>query len=317
MARRFLFLVAVFALPAFAQRATQFRMSEAFVRSWAHQPVAEMRVMLACAGPVHQAKDDCELHVGAKLMDALVSDFPGVVLEPPNVCEDPQGHWRTTINELQGQECTGTGFIRVWPEHLKTGSGCSNPNHFLEVHPMTRLVCGSTTHDFTAMVYAGAALGYRTPTTVHAMEGLKLWVYRDGDTLDFDYCFGNPCKRGQASNFARLKVNVLRNTIRPEPGKTLPGFASAIARVAAVNAQGSEESQYQLLKLYAIDGTDFYTTLLAERDETGTVPKWDIIGIFTIDPFSILRTIEQSTFASKTWTSVNYPVSLIVFGERQ
>lgn len=71
------------------------------------------------------------------------------------------------------------------------------------------------------------------------------------------------------------------------------------------------------MKLYALQGTPFCDALLGERDQTGAVPTWDLIGIFAIDPFSILKVIAQPSFADRTWASVEYPVSLVVYGERQ
>ena len=319
---RFIPLLFVFAvLPLLAQdHQTRFEVTESFLKDWAHGPVRAMEVNLDCAGPVHDAANDCELHIGSALVDASISDFQGIVLEPPNLCKDPKANWRSTINALGGEDCTGTGFVRAWPEHLTNGSGCSNPNHFMEVHPLTHLKCGATEFDFTATLRAYDDLGYKPAAIVRKMLGMNVWVCRgcsagasEMPTIGFDYCFGSPCKAGQASNFARMNVVILRNTIRPEAGKTLPGFATVIARVQPVDVP-DEDTQMSLLKLYAIEGTDFYDALLAERGKTGDVPTWEILGIFAIDPFSVLKTVEAKDFENGKWTAVNNPVTLVVFG---
>jgi hypothetical protein len=152
------------------------------------------------------------------------------------------------------------------------------------------------------------------------MLGMQVWVCRgcgegasELPTIGFDYCIGSPCKAGQASNFARMNVAILRDTIRPVLGSTLPGFATAIARVQPIDVP-PEDTQMLLLKLYAIEGTEFYDQLLAERGKDEPEPNWEILGIFTLDPFSVLRTVEAPDFKDGQWSEVHFPVSLVVFG---
>ena len=299
---------------------SQFEFTEAFLRDWAQHPVRDVAVKLDCAGPVHPAAQDCELHIGAQFADPSIGDFQGVVLEPPSVCADGGAKVRSTINEFHNASCVGHGFLRAWPEHLTSGSGCSNPNHILEVHPMLTLRCGTSSPlDFTTGLRVAQGLGYKGPSIVNKMLSLRLWVCRTcaasgGDLapLAFDYCFGKNCTREQASNFARFRARVIASTIRPVAGKTLEGFATAIARVLPVDQQGKPSGgRMQLLKLYALEGSPFHTTLLGLRD-TAHPADLDLIGIFTIDPFSVLKVIEQPT--EEDWVAVPYPVALIVFG---
>jgi hypothetical protein len=305
------------AAPMGAQRSVQFDVTEEFLRSWAARPVAALPVRLDCASKAHNAPNDCELHVGAKLADPEISDHQWIVLEPPNVCKHPGAKWRSTINKHRGEDCTATGFLRAWPEHLSMGQGCSNPEHFLEVHPLLSLSCGTTTYDFTSMLRADSDLGSRPALTVANMLELKLWVCRgctgaeDVATIAFDYCFGNPCTRGRASNFARFNARVVRDTIRVRTGKARNGYATAIARVT--HADDTPKTM-TLLKVYAIKGTDFYNELLTQHGKTGTVPTWDILGIFAIDPTSVLRTIDRASFRDIEWVPVTNPVTFIVFG---
>lgn len=318
----FALLLVTLALPAAAQNhTTQFEVSEDFLKAWAHNPVRDVRVTLDCAGPVHDPEDDCELHIGAAFVDPSIGDFQDVVLEPPNICKDNSRSWRSVMNALHGRECISNGFVRAWPEHLKSGQGCSNPKHALEVHPMIHLDCGSgDTFDFTSMLVGHDDLGFKPPATVKRMLDMKVWACRGCEsseglsTVSFDYCIGSPCKAGQASNFGRFKVRVIRSTIRPEEGKTIDGFASVIARVSPV---ASTSAQMRVLKLYAVQGTAFYDKLLAQRGKTGSVPTWEVIGIFTIDPFSVLRAMEDEQFVNGTWSEVPHPVSLITFGTVQ
>jgi hypothetical protein len=299
---------------------SRFEFTEAFVKDWGHHPVRDLQAMLDCAGPVHPAEQDCELHIGAHLVDPSIGDFAGIVLEPPSICADGGVTWRTTINAFKNESCVGRGFLRAWPEHLASGSGCSNPNHILEVHPLLTLTCGN--HEplsFADKLRVVDNLGYKNPSTVNKMLSLRLWVCRTcapsgGDLapLAFDYCFGKQCTREQASNFARFKTRIITSTIRPKTGETLEGFASVIARVLPIDANGNATgSRMQLLKLYALEGSTFYTSLLALRS-VAAPDDLDLIGIFTIDPFSILKTLEQPS--EDDWILVPYPVALVVFG---
>ncbi len=328
MNKRFLCILILFALPAATlllgqEHESQFEFTESFLKDWANQPVRDIAVKLDCAGPVHPAAQDCELHIGAQLADPSIGDFQGVVLEPPSICVDGGTTWRTKINGFHGQSCVGHGFLRAWPEHLTTGSGCSNPNHILEVHPMLTLKCGTGAPlDFTSGLRVVDGLGYKDPTIVNKMLSFQLWVCRtctssggELSPLAFDYSFGKTGTRGQASNFARFRARVIPSTIRPEQGKTLQGFATAIARVLPINQQGNATgSRMTLLKLYALEGSAFYTTLLDMRG-AANASDLDLIGIFTIDPFSVLKVLEHPT--EDQWMPVPYPVALVVFGTNE
>src|SRR4051812_9119840 len=67
----------------------RFELTEQFIRDiWVH-PIQAMDVTLLGPGPVHDETNDCELHIGAEMQhNPAISDFPNIVLEPPNVCKD-------------------------------------------------------------------------------------------------------------------------------------------------------------------------------------------------------------------------------------
>ena len=68
------------------------------------------------------------------------------------------------------------------------------------------------------------------------------------------------------------------------------------------------------MKLYAVQGTKFYDDLLAERKKSGAAPAFDILGIFALDPFSVVRAIDDKNFTDGDWKQINHPVCLLVFG---
>jgi hypothetical protein len=64
---------------------------------------------------------------------------------------------------------------------------------------------------------------------------------------------------------------------------------------------------------HAIEGTDFYTHLLSRRGTTSTGTPFDILGIWTVDPLSVIKAVEAATPGE--WKSVDFPIALITFGE--
>src|SRR4051794_3241020 len=107
------------AAPLWAQEHTsRWELTEQFIRDkWLH-PIRAMDVRVLGAGPVHGPVDDCEVHIGAELGDATISDFANIVLEPPNACKDDRksssAAWRAFYNTASNSDCLAEGFIRVW-----------------------------------------------------------------------------------------------------------------------------------------------------------------------------------------------------------
>ena len=319
----------------------QFEFSETFIRDVWHYPVQTIPVSMECpaeatntrqAGPVHGAADDCELHIGAALTDPTIGDFQFTVLEPPNICEaeGSDDQWRLDMDDLQGSNCDAHGVLRVWPEHLETSKHCSNPGHVLEVHPLLEIDCDNGDQfDFRDFLYVSTALGFKEPERVREMLGMHLWLRRNApmpgvpataiNTVSFDYGFGNNHSRGHASNFGRLRVEILPQFIRRpvDTNQNSRGFATVIARVLPVDRQGHSDSpQWELVKLYAIEGTDFFANLIAREGTTDSGAEFDVVGIFTFDSLSITKVIEDAATPVGQWVPVPYPVSFIVFGER-
>src|SRR5688572_27521587 len=112
------FLWLVTPLGAQQEHTSRFELTEQFIReTWLH-PLRTMNVTVLGEGPVHNATDDCEIHIGAELEDATISDFANIVLEPPNVCkvnrQSSRAKWRAFYETASGRDCIAEGFIRVW-----------------------------------------------------------------------------------------------------------------------------------------------------------------------------------------------------------
>ena len=290
--------------------------------------------------PVHAPADDCEIHIGAELGDATISDFAHIVLEPPNLCKDDQkssrATWRAFYGTASNRDCLAEGFIRVGPEHLSGGQLLSNPDHFMELHPMRSLVCGSTVSIETRQQLAAHRdLGYKTAGKISTLaRTFRLWIRRmphpDSNALStvaFDYyaCTyvngGESCARGKSGlhNFARLRVETLDSTKRcSEGGNDGERFKTILGRARARSPSGYLSTRAQIIKLYALQGTNFYDSLgSCPAPSTGS-NTYDVLGIFTIDPLSVVKVLDRISEDNNLdgqWIEVPFPVAYIIFGE--
>ena len=322
------------------QHTNRFELTEQFIREvWLH-PVRAMNVKVLGPGPVHTPVNDCEIHIGAELQhNPAISDFPNIVLEPPNVCKDTRQSskqkWRDFYEKANNKNCVSEGFIRVWPEHLTGGSLPSNPDHFMELHPMRSLTCGSSfSIDTRAQLEAHSDLGFKTAGQISTLaRTFRLWIRRvphpDNDaltTIEFDYfacTFVNnseQCGFGKSGlhNFARLHVDTMNGTRRCSGGdqKGEP-FRTILGRARARSPSGYLSTRAQLTKLYAIQGTNFFDSLGACTGPAPATSEFDVLGIFTVDPLAVVKTIDRIIKDSLDgdWVEVAFPVAWIIFGE--
>ena len=321
------------------EHTSRWELTESFIREmWLH-PLRAMGVTVLGPGPVHTPTNDCELHIGAELADATISDFPNIVLEPPNVCKDgrksSQAAWRAFYNTASNHACVAEGFIRVWPEHLSGGVLPSNPDHFMELHPMRSLVCGSTLSiDTRQQLAAHRDLGYKTAGQISTLaRTFRLFVRRTPhpdsnalNTVAFDYyaCTyvngSESCGWGKPGlhNFARLRVETLDSTKRCSGGgNDGEQFKTVLGRARARSASGYLSTRAQITKLYALEGTNLYDSLGSCPAPTTGTSTYDVLGIFTIDPLSVVKVLDRISADNLDgqWIEVPFPVAYIIFGE--
>lgn len=318
---------------------SRWELTEQFIRDmWLH-PIRALHVRVLGPGPVHAPADDCEIHIGAELGDATISDFANIVLEPPNVCKDnrepSRAAWRAFYNTASNRDCVAEGFIRVWPEHLSGGQLPSNPDHFMELHPMRSLVCGSTPSiDTRQQLAAHRDLGYKTAGQISTLaRTFRLWIRRmphpDSNALNtvaFDYyaCTyvngSERCAWGKSGlhNFARLRVETLDSTRRCSGGgNDGERFKTILGRARARSPSGYLSTRAQITKLYALEGTNFYDSLgSCPAPKTGN-STYDVLGIFTVDPLAVVKTLDriQKDGLDGQWVEVAFPVAFIIFDE--
>lgn len=320
-----------FAQPNRDEHESRFELTEAFIRNeWRH-PIRALGVIPEGTGPVHGAVDDCEVHIGSRLQDVSISDFPRLVLEPPSVCKDrsrSSKEWRKFYDGATDKNCTAIGFIRAWPEHLDNGAGDSNPPHFMEMHPLRQLECNPGPKiDLRSRLKAFPDMGYKDAALVDVIfRTFRLWIRRvpnpDSETLttvEFDYsvCDRDEHKCGNHTsvpNFARLSIRALPNTLRTAGGNgSEEEFKTLIVRAQPHIEEEGEVVRAHLTKLYALSGTDFFSALTAGGSALNS--DQDVLGIFTIDSLSVIKTLDKmKQDRTDEWTEVSFPVAIIVFG---
>ena len=73
----------------------------------------------------------------------------------------------------------------------------------------------------------------------------------------------------------------------------------------------------QLAKLYALPGTAFYAALGDQCAPPGapTRSDFDVLGIFTIDPLSVVKTLDRikNDHLDGQWVEVAFPTAFIIF----
>ena len=139
----------------------------------------------------HSIKRDCNLHVPLRSEDIKVA----ILGKIKNACSHPEGitatHWSNKLKPLEGQSVKVKGVLRVWLEHPPKGGKrqceCdtlprytnSNPNHMVELHPLTRL--GSISFlKMTRSIQKGDTpyVGYRGGRLALTLNKMKIAIRR-------------------------------------------------------------------------------------------------------------------------------------------
>ena len=156
---------------------------------------------------VHPLEDDCEMHFGAHT-DAFQGSPNGLVLEPMNACvedpPDPFTSWSEFAKSIKNKKVKASGVPRIWPEHLEGGSA-SNPDHAAELHPLTAIVNGTESFDFSANVFAGEYHGKDGNRNI--AERVEVSVTTSSGTVDLSF------RGGQIGNFTTVELRIDRASI--------------------------------------------------------------------------------------------------------
>lgn len=294
------------------------------------------RLRLGEHSRVHAVSADCEIHVGARMPNnRVIASPPGIVIEPPNVCRQrvPQiaqggnrdSAWVRFFRSVQDSTCEVTGFPRIFSEHAAGGGdGGSNPDHVIEIHPVTALTCGQTTMDFIPLVKIHPNMRKISSNSTRAcLEERKLWVRQRGSGNQIRYEFAEEGAKGgsggSCGNFVVVHAAIGKEYIRQLSNG---GDHVALAR-AWVDSSGPFA-----LKIYTYNGTPEDSALAqldANPDSIATL-EMNLHGLLTYDYFTIVQAVQEDdpgpdgqfdwrpALELRNFIEIRSPLALIVFG---
>ena len=246
---------------------------------------------------VHPVASDCEMHLGAHTI-SFAGDPDGLVLEPMNACVQPllpntpqnNKDWTDFGDKITGTSVTASGVPRIWPEHL-IGGGASNPNHAVELHPLTELVSASGTFDFAPNIFAGGFQGGLSESTaLKIVQQLAVTVTTNGKFADISF------SAGTIGNFTVLDLAIDPNSIRADAGGSfrMDGEVDSVP-VRLVTAKGSLIND-EIKKL---------------QSGGGPTANIQALVLFSLSPESLLAAANKSNGSP---TPVERPIQLILYG---
>src|SRR5436309_1991757 len=134
-----------------------------------------------------------------------------------NVCVKPffnkpkksNSDWTGFGNTLVNKKVSVQGVPRIWPEHLVGEESSSNPNHAVELHPLTQIKSGSKTFEFTKFIFApeGFRGGLSETTAEKILKDLAVTVTRNGNEVEVEFA------AGRIGNFTVLDLRISRDKI--------------------------------------------------------------------------------------------------------
>lgn len=260
---------------------------------------------------VHTIDNDCEIHLGAHTPQ-FQGTPNGLVLEPMNACVQPfpgddaqqNATWvkfAQALTDLSsaGGTVTATGVPRIWPEHL-IGGGPSNPDHAVELHPLTHVewTQDSAAHaaDFAANVFAGAyGGGLKEETALGILRNTGVTVTKNGESADIAFTGGT------IGNFTVMTVSIDKaSMVADADGSTRMN--------GSVNVQGATMVP---VRIVTVKGSRINDSIAkAQADANGQVTL-DALVLFSLSPESVLAAANKSNGNA---VRVDKPIQLILYG---
>lgn len=273
------------------------------LRQWSQHVIVNYNVNILGHSKVHKVSADCEMHFGAR-SSAYHGEPDGFVLEPMNLCVEPFGNkpaqadkdWIAYGESLKGSIVRAEGVPRIWPEHL-VGGGDSNPDHAVELHPITKLQRGNEVMRFEKFIYApdGFSGGLSEDTANKILTDLEVSVRNDHGSVEINF------QAGRIGNFSTLTVS-----ISPETIVEVEGSYRMDGEVVVSSAH------HVPVHLVTVAGTDINTTIGKLRGKKNKKVSLDCLVLFSLDPAALYKAAQQSNGVD---VSVPNPIQLILFGE--
>ena len=252
---------------------------------------------------VHPLASDCELHFGGHSPN-FKGNPNGLVLEPMNVCvqafpgqtEPNKADWINFSNQITGSVVTVTGVPRIWPEHLSGGNEPSNPNHAVEIHPLTSVKAGGQTFDFVGNVFAGEYEGgVHEPTALNIAEKTTVAVSRIGDAANISF------KAGTIGNFTVLDIVIDRDSITSDGAGSFRMNADVVI----------DDETSAPVRVVTIKGSPINADIQQLKGQDQKNISMHALVLFSLSPEALLEAANQS---NGNPIDVGTPIQLILYG---
>src|SRR6266404_2786531 len=253
---------------------------------------------------VHAMDADCEIHFGAHA-SSFQGEPDGLVLEPMNACIQPfQGQseqknldWTKFGDQIKGVSITAAGVPRIWPEHL-VGGGDSNPDHAVELHPLTSVVSGGQTFNFAENVFAGEFHGgVKEPTAIDILRQTTVSVTKNGDFAEISF------KAGTIGNFTVLDIVI-------DPNKISSDGAGSFRIDGAVMLDDSTSFPVRIVTVRGSPVNDEMQKIQSRRRRKPVTMS--ALVLFSLSPESLLQAANKSNGTNAV--AVVRPIQLILYG---
>ncbi len=295
-------IAALSAAAALAQASKEFTVPLDDLKTWSEKVLVSMSFKIRGHSKVHKIESDCEMHFGAEA-PSYKGDPDGWVLEPMNLCLEPffgkskqvNADWERFGDSLTGVTLKGEGVPRIWPEHLKGGNEASNPNHAMEIHPLTKLTRGSKEFDFTAFISAPEDFkgGVSLPTAQAILEDTEVTVTEDNGKVKIEF------DSGRIGNFTTLLVQVAGPVESAEGGHRANGKVTF----------GSDSTD---VRLVTVKGTKIDETIARLKPRRRGVTRLSSLVLFSLSPEALFEAAKRSGGRP---VKVENPIQLILYGE--
>ena len=273
------------------------------LRAWAAAVVVTLDgVQIGGHSGVHNIDNDCEMHLGAHAPGAFAGDPDGLVLEPMNACVQPfpgkteqkNSDWTQFGDQITDTSVTAAGVPRIWPEHL-AGGAPSNPDHAVELHPLTVITAGGKTFDFSKNIFAGDYHGgVGEATALSIVKNTSVTVSLNGANADISFTSGT------IGNFTVLDVSIDATTISGDGA----GSFRMDGEVAV------DDSTTVPVSLVTVKGSPI-NDQMPKIKARGKPVNMEALILFSLSPKALLDAANKSTGDP---VEVERPLQLIVYG---
>jgi hypothetical protein len=252
---------------------------------------------------VHREEADCEIHFGAHA-SSFKGDPDGLVLEPMNACSMPfpgqdeqkNSDYLNFAKRIKGTNVKVTGVPRIWPEHLE-GGGASNPDHAVELHPLTVVAeANGTNTDFTPNLSAGEFRGgVSSPTAQTIVKQTRVTVTKSGSNAEIDF-FG-----GRIGNFTVLDVEVDPKTIAADSDGSFRMNGDVLL----------DDGEKVPVRMVTVKGSAFNDSIAKLQTRKNIVHLSEVLVLFSLSPEFLLDAANKSNGKA---VAIERPIQLILYG---